>query len=159
MSVTIESTARKLLDVVPPIMRTIRHKWKNGPISGVTNSQFRMLMFIQRHPGAPLLDVAQHLGLTSPTTSTAVDELVSKHLVRREASTADRRKIALTLTVEGQRNLEEVFNHSRDHLASFLSPLTKQEIETVYQALYLLEPLFSPHREQTEILEPEEVKI
>jgi DNA-binding MarR family transcriptional regulator len=159
MSVTIESTARRLLDIVPPIMRTIRHKWKKGPIGGVTNSQFRMLMFIQKHPGAPLLDVAEHLGLTSPTTSTTIDELVCNQLVKRESSTEDRRKVALTLTDEGQNTLEEVFNHSRDQLASILSPLSQQELGTVFQALGLLEPLFTLHREQADILKPKEEKI
>jgi DNA-binding MarR family transcriptional regulator len=159
MFVTIESTARKLLDVVPPIMRTIRHKWKKGPIGGMTNSQFRMLMYIQRHPGASLLDVAEHLGLSSPTTSTTIDELVCDQLVKRESSTEDRRKVALTLTVEGQNSLEEVFNHSQDQLAFFLSPLSQQELGIVYQALDLLEPLFTPHREQAAIPELKEEKI
>ena len=153
MIISMDLVARELLDVVPPIMRTIRKKWKEGPICGVTNSQFRILMYIQKKPGASLQDVAHHLGLTSPTTSTTMDELVSNQLVLRETSTEDRRKITLTLTDEGQQILNEVFEHSRSHLAEYLFPLTAEECTIVYQALKLLGPLFYSQREKDEIIE------
>ena len=153
MDVSTDLIARELLDVVPPIMRTIRKKWKEGPICGVTNSQFRILMFIQKKPGVSLQDVASHLGLTPPTTSTAVEELVSNRLVSRETSTEDRRKITLTLTSEGQQILDQVFKHSRKHLAEYLNPLTNEERTIVYQALKLLSPLFFFHREIAKKLE------
>lgn len=148
MTVSVDLVSRELLDVVPPIMRTIKKKWKDGSIGGVTNSQFRILMFIQKSPGAALLDVARHLGLTSPTTSTTVEELVSKGLVLRESSTEDRRKITLTLTDQGQKTLSEVFDYSRQDLATYLTPLTSAEQEIVFQALKLLGPLFSTQQEE-----------
>ena len=149
MPVSTDAIARELLGVVPSIMRTIKHKWKAGPIGGISNSQFRILMFIQKHPGAALQDVARHLGLTAPTTSTTVDELVNSQLILREPSTEDRRKITLTLTDQGQQTLEEVFEHSRQHLAGYLSPLSPAEIEIVSQALKLLEPLFASQQKGT----------
>ena len=148
MAASIDLVSRELLDVVPQIMRTIKSKWKKGPIGGVTNPQFRILMFIQKMPGTSLQDVAQHLGLTSPTTSTTVDELVNNQLVLRDPSTEDRRKITLTLTDEGQKTLEEVFEHSRQHLAAYLSSLTTTEQEIVLEALKLLGPLFSTYQEE-----------
>ena len=48
MPVSFDMIARELLDVPPPIMRTIKHKWKAGPIYGVSNSQIRILMFVQK---------------------------------------------------------------------------------------------------------------
>jgi len=149
MLISTDMISRELLEVVPPIMRTIRNKWKEGSISGVSNSQFRILMFIQKRPGAALQDVARHLGLTSPTTSTTVDELVNRQLILREPSTEDRRKITLTLTDQGRQTLEEVFEHSRQHLAGYLSPLSSEESEIVFQALKLLGPLFSSQRKES----------
>ena len=149
MLVSADLISRELLDVVPPIMRTIRSKWKEGPICGVSNSQFRILMFIQKRPGAALQDVARHLGLTSATTSTTVDDLVNDRFVLREPSTEDRRKITLTLTNLGQQTLEEVFELSRQHLAGYLSPLSADDAEIVFQALKLLRPLFSSYRKES----------
>jgi DNA-binding MarR family transcriptional regulator len=77
------------------------------------------------------------------TTSTTVDELVNNQFVLREPSTEDRRKIALTLTDPSQQTLKEVFEHSRQHLTGYLSPLSTEESEIVFQALKLLGPLFS----------------
>ncbi len=142
-----EIVAREILNVVPLIMRTIRSKWKNGTISGVTNSQFRILMFLHRKPGTSLQDVAHHIGLTAPTTSTTVDQLVCNHLVNREPSLEDRRKIELTLTDHGKKILEEVFTHSRNHLASYLALLSAQERDIIYQALELLASTFAIQRE------------
>ena len=150
MTISIDLVSRELLEVVPPIMRTIRKKWKDGSIGGVTNSQFRILMFIQKHPGAALQEVARHLGLTSPTTSTTVDELVNNQLVLRAPSTKDRPKITLPLTEQGQQTLEKVFEQSRKALAAYLSPLTAEEAEIVTQALKLLGPLFSSQRKESQ---------
>jgi DNA-binding MarR family transcriptional regulator len=155
MTISIDLVSRELLDVVPRIMRAIKHKWKKGLICGVTNSQFRILMFIQKKPGASLQDVAHHLGLTSPTTSASVDELVSGQLVLRETSTEDRRKITLTLTAQGQKTLDEVFEHSRNDLAAYLTVLTAEQRAIVFQGLKLLAPLFSSHREPEENIETE----
>jgi len=149
MPVSVDKVAQELLEVVPSMMRTIRSKWKAGPICGVSHAQFRTLMFIQKHPGMALQDVARHLGLTSPTTSTLVDELVNRQLVLRELSTEDRRKITLTLTAQGQQTLEEVFEHSHRHLAGYLSPLSTEETKIVFQALKLLGPLFSSQRKES----------
>ena len=153
MPVSVDTVSRVLLDVVPPIMRTIKHTWKEGPICGISNPQFRILMFIQKQPGAALQDVARHVGLASPTASTTVDELVNNQLVLRESSTEDRRKITLTLTELGQQTLEEVHEHSRQYLAGYLSSLSSEEAEIVFQALKILEPLFSSR--QKELMENE----
>ena len=152
MSVSVEMISRELLAIVPPIMGTIKGKWKKGPIKGVTNTQFRTLMFIQKNPGTSLQDVARHLGLTSPTTSTTVDDLVSSRLVLRASSTEDRRKINLTLTEGGQKTLDTLFEHSRNDLAAYLTPLTAEQRAIVFQGLQLLAPLFSSPRGQEEII-------
>jgi DNA-binding MarR family transcriptional regulator len=147
MSVSADLVARELLEVIPPIMRAIKGKWKKGPILGVTNTQFRVLMYIQNRPGTSLQDVAHHLGLTSPTTSTTVDDLVASNLVLRGLSTEDRRKITLTLTKDGQKTLDDLFDISRKDLVSRLSPLTAEQRDIISQGLELLRPLFSSQRE------------
>ena len=143
MSVSADKISRELLAVVPPIMRTIKGKWKKGLIKGVSNTQFRILMFIHKNPGTSLQEIARYLGLTPPTTSTTVDNLVSNQLVLRAASTEDRRKISLTLTEEGHKTLEALFELSRNDLAIRLAPLTTEQRAIVFQGLQLLAPLFS----------------
>ena len=153
--ISIDMITGELLKAVPSMMRAIRKKWKKGQISGVTDSQFHILMFIQNRPGTSLQDVAQHLGLTSPSTSATVDELVSKGLVFREPSTEDRRKITLALTQNGQETLQKIFEQSQKDLAQYLTSLTAEERLVVFKALKLLEPLFSAQRDLEETTESE----
>ena len=148
--ISIDTITAEILKVVPSMMRAIKKKWKNGQISGVTNSQFHLLMFIQNSPGTSLQDVAQYLGLTSPSASATVDELVSKQFVLREPSIEDRRKITLTLTGNGQKALQEISEHSQRDLAQYLTSLTAEERSVVFQAFQLLEPLFSVQRDLDE---------
>jgi DNA-binding MarR family transcriptional regulator len=147
---SIDAITAEILKVVPSMMRAIKKKWKNGQISGVTNSQFHLLMFIQNNPGTSLQDVAQYLGLTSPSASATVDELVSKQLVLREPSTQDRRKITLTLTGDGHKALQEISEHSQKDLGQYLTSLSAEELAIVLKAFQLLEPLFSVQRDLDE---------
>jgi DNA-binding MarR family transcriptional regulator len=145
--ISVDEVTQDLLKVVPTMMRAIRKKWKKGQISGVTDSQFHILMFIQNNQGTSLLDVAQHLGQTSPSTSASVDELVLKELVCREPSTEDRRKITLTISENGQKTLQEIYSLSQRELAGYLSPLTDEERQLVSTAFKLLEPLFTSQKD------------
>lgn len=145
-----DAVSRELLRVVPAIMRAIRKKWKKGQVSGVTDSQFHLLMAIRNKPGASLLDISQLLGQTPPSTSASVDELVAKQLVSRESSAEDRRKITLALTASGISTLQEIFEYSKKELAPLLSSLDPDELEVVFKALLLLQPLFSGPAEAPE---------
>ena len=103
MGASTEAVARELLDVVPVIMRTIRTEMRSHRSNDLTVPLFRTLMFLERHPGVSLLDLAGHLGLTSPSVCKIVDGLVAHPLVMRQHSNTDRRKITLALTHEGQK--------------------------------------------------------
>lgn len=136
--------AREILDVAPIITRMIRSEMRGQRSTDLTIPQFRSLLFINRNPHTSLKNLAHHLGLTSPTVSKMVDGLVFDKLVRREISPLDRRKITLTLTVQGQDILEIARNGTQTRLAEVLSDLTPEEGQIVYTAMRLLHPLFLP---------------
>ena len=148
MSVSADIIACELLDVVPVIMRTIRTEMRSHKSNELTVPLFRALMFLERHPGASLQDLAGHLGLTSPTVCKIVDGLVSKSLVMRQSSRADRRKITLTLTSDGQEILEKARTSTQARLADLLTSLSAEQCETILRALKLLHPLFLPSGDQ-----------
>jgi len=134
--------AREILDVVPIIMRVIRTEMRNQGSLDLSIPQFRTLLYISRNPGTPLLTLADHLGLSSPTVSKMVDGLVINRLISRELSSKDRRKITLSLTAQGQDILERARNESQARLTMVLSRLSPEENETVFRAIQLLKPLF-----------------
>jgi DNA-binding MarR family transcriptional regulator len=144
MGISTDAIARELLDVVPVIMRTIRTEMRSHHSNDLTVPLFRSLMFLERHPGVSLLDLAGHLGLTSPSACKIVDGLVDHFLVKRQHSYTDRRKITLALTRAGQKVLDEARTSAQARLADLLVPLSTQQCETVFQALQIIQPLFLP---------------
>jgi len=153
MSTSIKMVALELLDVVPPIMSTIKMKWKKGRISGVTNLQFKILAYIQKRPGASLQDVVQDRGLPAPTISAAVDDLLSMQLVLQAFSTEDHQQSTLSLSADGQKILNGIYEKSFTDLEEHLSPLTGAERTIVFQALKLMGPLFFPNKEPDELID------
>jgi DNA-binding MarR family transcriptional regulator len=142
MSASRDAVARELLDVVPVIMRTIRNEMRNHRSNDLTVPLFRTLMFLERHPGVSLMDLAGHLGLTSPSVCKIVDRLVARSMVMRQHSDTDRRKITLALTDEGQKVLDEARASTQARLAGLLLPLSAEQCETVFHVLQVLQPLF-----------------
>lgn len=137
------TTARELLDVVPAIMRTIRAEMRSRRGADLSVMQFRALVFLNRNPGASLSAVAEHLGLTLPTVSKMVGEMVVNRLVTREDSSVDRRRVMLTLTSQGQSLLERARRGTQARLAEILAGLTPEEREAVHEVVQLLQGLFS----------------
>jgi DNA-binding MarR family transcriptional regulator len=156
MGVSRESVAQELLDGVPVIMRTIRTEMRSHRSNDLTVPLFRSLMFLERHPGVSLLDLARHLGLTSPSACKIVDGLVEHSLVMRQHSNTDRRKITLALTKEGQNVLDGARTSAQARLADLLIPLSAEQCETVFQALQIIQPLFLPAGDK---IIPGEIKI
>ena len=144
MGISPDEIARELLDTVPIVMRAIRAEMRSQGSAELGVPQFRGLLFISRNPDSSLLAVADHLGLTSPTVSKMVDGLVASSLVRREPSPKDRRQVNLTLTDQGQAILEKARAGAQARLAEVVLRLTREEGETIFQAMKLLQPLFLP---------------
>ena len=139
-----EAVARELLEVVPGIMRTIRSEMRKHQANDIKVPMFRSLTYLERHPGVALLDLAGHLGLTSPSTCKIVDGLVEHGLVMRQHSSHDRRKITLALTTKGRDVLEHARAYTQAQMIERLGALSAEQCRIVLQALEILQPLFQP---------------
>jgi DNA-binding MarR family transcriptional regulator len=145
-----EACARELLDVVPLIMRTIRVEMRRRRGLELTVPQFRALLYIERHPGASLAEVAGFLGLTPPSTSRLVDGLVDRGQVARGESQADRRRLTLVLTLGGRSLLQAARRGTTDRLAQVVEGLTSTQRERLVRALEAVRPIFAASGETPE---------
>lgn len=136
--------AQEILEVVPIVMRAIRNGMRQGRSADLSVPQFRALLFIQRNSGASLSEVADHLGLTLPSTSTLVDGLVQRSLVTRVPVEGNRRRIRLALTDTGRPLLEQARQYAQEVLAQRLCNLTEDEQQTIVLSMELLHKLFQP---------------
>ena len=62
-----DECARQVLEIVPLVMAAIRTEIRTHRGSELSVPQFRVLIFLNRHAGASLSDIAEHLGLTLPS--------------------------------------------------------------------------------------------
>jgi MarR family transcriptional regulator for hemolysin len=139
----LEESARKLLEVVPILMQDIRFEMRNRRVRDLTVPQFRALAFVNRNEGSSLWEVANHMGLTPPSTSRLVDGLIERGLMAREDHPADRRRVKLTVTRHGLAILETSTRGALSYLADKLSNLDNDEREVVDRALETLRTVFA----------------
>lgn len=143
---TPQDCAREILETIPLTMRTIRARMRAAPPLNLSVPQFRTLMFLQRHEGPSLSDVAEHLGLTLPSMSKLVDGLVASGVVVRRPHPGDRRRVTLTLSEGGRSTLQAVREATQAHLASMLATLSADQRAVVVEAMQALQEVFAPDR-------------
>jgi DNA-binding MarR family transcriptional regulator len=143
MAKLIDTCSQELMDTAPQIIQAIRVEMRRGRGSNISIPQFRTLGFIQRNPDSSLSNLAEHLGLTLPSVSKLVDGLVKQKLVTRRVSVADRRMLTLVLTKAGASIVDSARAGAQANLAQKLGCLSIDELETIYQAMKLLHPIFA----------------
>ncbi len=135
--------ARAVLDTVPCIMQSLRAQMRSRRGADLSVPQFRTLAFVGRRPGSSLSDVAQHVGTSLPSMSKLIDGLVERGLVGRTPESDDRRRVALSLTGEGEVLLAVVRDGTQAFLAGLFAEVTAGERAAIVKAMKLLSPLFS----------------
>ena len=88
-------------------MRAVRMAIAALEAPALTIPQFRALHFVQDHTGASLSATAEFLGLTLPSTSKLIDQLVKRQMLARDDASDDRRRMTLRLTPKGDALLQE----------------------------------------------------
>lgn len=143
MTLSPEEAARQLLEVIPVVMREIRSEMRSRRSPDLTVPQFRALSFISRNAGSSLLDVANHLGLTPPSTSRLVDGLIYRNMMTREDHPGDRRRVKLTVTNLGEKILEASRQDALTYLSTKLSNIDTDDREAIVKAMNVLQPIFT----------------
>jgi DNA-binding MarR family transcriptional regulator len=72
---------------------------------GLSSAMYFFLRLLWEHDGITQREISERLGLTPPTTVSAMDNLEGKGLIQRSRNTTDRRKVNIFLTKRG-RDLE-----------------------------------------------------
>jgi DNA-binding MarR family transcriptional regulator len=108
-------------------------------------SQVKMLFLLEDGGEHSVKDIAQHLGLSLPAASRAVDGLIQRGHVSRRASAEDRRSRLVALTGDGRAVVDRVLRARLQTLEQFAAELTPQERDCLYTALLpIVERIASP---------------
>lgn len=119
-------------------MKTIRAEIRAERPQELSVPQFRMLAYLNRREGASLSDLAEHMELTLPSVSRAVDCLVRRGHVERDASEEDRRRVALALTDDGRKAFHSAKDSVRMRVAELLNMLSEAERAELMRGMEVL---------------------
>jgi len=95
--------------------------------SGLGLSDFAVLEILLHKGPLPVNTIGRNIMLTSGSITTAVDRLVKKRFVRRQACPKDRRVTYVTLTASGRTLIRRVFDAHASKLESVFEPLSTAE--------------------------------
>jgi DNA-binding MarR family transcriptional regulator len=137
-----DESARQILEAIPMVMAAIRTEIRSHRGSELSMPQFRVLIFLNRHEGASLSDIAEHLGLTLPSMSKMIDGLVARNMVTRQMDTEDRRRVILAPTDLGRTTMQSAYQATESRLAERLVVLPASERRIIIKAMQILASIF-----------------
>lgn len=124
--------AFSILDYVKGIVlvvRAVEDSIKQG--SGLSVSQYRILLHLHENDGSRMVDAAAILGLKANTLSLAVAGLERLGFVKRTTYAKDNRAFLLTLTEAGQIALQDTGHLLMTRVHSLWGPLTHEQRQLV----------------------------
>jgi DNA-binding MarR family transcriptional regulator len=94
---------RKFRVIYGSVRQHFREVEKN---CGVTGSQLWILQAVAKNPGLGVSELAERLSIHQSTCSQLVEKLVARHLIHKERSKEDQRRVGLSLTKEASKILK-----------------------------------------------------
>src|SRR5213080_5458624 len=123
--------AMAVADSLRPTLLRLAGELRREKIAGVSPHQVGLLGSIKYTPGVTVGELAAKERVSTAAMSKRVSRLERDGLVARTQSEADRRRVGLTLTEEGQRTLRRVRSRRTAWLASRLAALAPDELSAV----------------------------
>lgn len=129
----------------PVLLHLGRHLRREVHVEGVTGGQISILARLHRQPGAGVNELAALEGVSAPSMSQAIDRLEAAGMVERvRGGDADRRRIGLRLTAEGERIVRTVRSRRTAWLSARLRELSAEDLAAVEAAIAPLARLVDP---------------
>jgi DNA-binding MarR family transcriptional regulator len=102
---------------------------------GFRGYHFRLLAALDQYGPTSQADLARHTGVDRSDVVAALDELVARHLARREPDSVDRRRNVVTITKRGAAALDRLDAVLDEVQAAVLAPLTPNERDALVRLL------------------------
>ena len=135
--------AALMLEVVPSVMRVIRHHMRSHRLPRMSVLQFRALAFLDHYGSATLSAVCEHIGTTLPSLSRTIQTLVNRQLVERQTGLPDRRTVCLEITDKGRQVLRFARQGTARQLADLMGSLSHNQLCQLKLAMTLLKQVFA----------------
>ncbi len=129
--ITTTKTVKLAAELRPSILRLSRHLRREALRGGSSSVDVQLLGTLREEPGLGVSDLADMEQMSRPAMSAHVKRLMQLGYVQREAvrnsSTADRRRVGLTVTRSGTQYLRNVTERRDDWLVDRLAELNSDD--------------------------------
>ena len=122
-------------DIYNAIPLDIPSEWLN---SDLTVAQLRVLLVLQSQGPSRMGTVASIIGVTLPTATGVVDNLVRKELIVRENDPQDRRLVICRLAPAGHELINKLWTSGRFQMENLLDGLTPEQLEKAREVARML---------------------
>jgi DNA-binding MarR family transcriptional regulator len=112
---------------------------RDAATGDLTLAQLSILLTLLEQGPIRMTELAAHERVRTPTTTVAIRRLEKLGLVKRSRDPSDLRAVLVDITPEGLAQHQEALAHRRAHLATLLSKLGAEDLETLAKALVPLE--------------------
>lgn len=106
--------------------------------SELTVTQLRVLLVLKTANLCRMGDVASALGVTLPTATGIIDNLVNKSLVVREINPKDRRVVICKLSAQGHELIGKLWEFERLQMEKLLDGLTVEQLQKTAEVAEIL---------------------
>ncbi|MGG1634526.1 MarR family winged helix-turn-helix transcriptional regulator [Paenibacillus sp. NRS-1760] len=113
--------------------------------NGLNRTEFGVLELLYHRGPQPLQQIGEKVLMSSGNITYVVDKLEKKQMVRRRASTTDRRLIYAELTDDGKQFVEDIFPAHEDAIKQAVNGLTTEEKQLASKLLKKLGKFAQEH--------------
>jgi DNA-binding MarR family transcriptional regulator len=126
----------KILRTFPHMMRKLLSDfdYRSGRYE-LNYTQYKSIMLVHYERDQPLSELGAHMNLERGSFTSVIDGLVAQGLLRRRRDPADRRRVLLDFTSEGERFVDEEIGRMHRHILSKLDSLSAADRARFLKAL------------------------
>jgi len=135
-----ETAIKLLMDIIPRMLHSFTTSIR-GPEVGMSPAHFRILHMLHHQPMS-MSEMAQKQFITKASLCDSVNLLVEKGWIMKSRDQADQRRINLTLTTEGEEELNLVKRQLHDRIAQRLINASDEDLDAITNGLFKIEELF-----------------
>lgn len=132
-----ESKIITLIDKISKIMKA--KLWEKAKKYGITETQGQIILHLLFSPEGRknISFIAEELGVSKPTISRAVDNLIEKGLVEKSVNPSNRRSHILSLTPKGVETSIEISGYAKD-IRKAIGKIEKEKKNEILLSLLLI---------------------
>lgn len=122
-----------IASIIPEIIRGVQFDFFASRT--ITQTQFMMLLAIRSYGTCTMGGLAQKMKVSMPTVTGIADRLVKMGYIRRFARPEDRRQVAVSATVKGEKFVREFQSVVAERWSRVLTPFSKKEMAVFYRMI------------------------